>query len=239
MKALPHVGEKYGETICCAGVTIGREWRRQFPVPFRYLDDQKFERWQWIEYSWREATKDKRPESQRVQEGTIKPCESMPQKERANFLAPLILGSTSEAFENGQTLAFIRPIEPKFSYEKKQKEKIDQERIAYAGASRQLSFLTQQQAPLEPCPYEFRFKYRTEDGKHNHVCGDWETAAMFYNLSKTYGCQAALQMMDETFNRRYPKKGMVFAMGTNSKRPKQWLLVGVLRLNKVDQLPLI
>jgi hypothetical protein len=219
-------------------VIINREWRRQFPVPFRYLEDQKFGRWQWVEYDWREPKGDPRSESQRVQEGTIKPGEIMPEKERAAFLQPLIFGSTAEAQEQGHTLALIRPIEPKFSYAKKDEKQIEEERAEYAKATDQLSFLTQQQEPLKPCPYEFRFKYQTEDGPHNHKCGDWETAAMFYRFSRRYGEAEALRIMDQTFNKNYPEKGMAFAMGTDSRYPI-WLLVGVLRLDKIDQMALL
>ena len=67
VKALPHVGDRHGETVCCAGVTETGEWRRQFPVHFRTLEE-KFRRWQWIDYDWRKPKDDQRPESRRVQE---------------------------------------------------------------------------------------------------------------------------------------------------------------------------
>lgn len=102
-----------------------------------------------------------------------------------------------------------------------------------------MSFIAQQQEPLTPCPFEFRFKYRTDDGAHDHACGDWETAAMYYNFAKLYGEKGALKKMEDTFNFEYPEKGMVFALGTDSRYPSQWLLVGILRLDKVDQLNLL
>ena len=239
VKALPHVGDKHGETICCAGVTLDRQWRRQFPITFRYLENQKFSRWQWIEYRWRKPTDDKRPESQRVQDGTIIPGPKMPKRERANFLNPLVVASTSEAADSSKTLALIRPENPVFSFKKKRADKIDNERRDYAAAASQLSFFTKQQKPLEPCPYEFRFKYTTKDGPHDHLCGDWETAAMYFRFEKLYGVKKALKLMDETFNLEYPKNGMVFAMGTDSRYPSKWLLVGVIRLDEEDQIPLL
>ncbi len=62
---------------------------------------------------------------------------------------------------------------------------------------------------------------------------------MFYNLERQYGADFALQHMDRIFNQEYPRKGMVFAMGTHSRFPDVWLLVGVIRLNKDDQLSLL
>ncbi len=236
VKALPHAGSKHGETVCCAGVTLDRQWRRQFPVSFRYLEDQKFVRWQWVEYAWRKPTDDNRPESQRVQDDTIKLGNKMRVTERAEFLSPMIVGSTSEAADNGATLALIRPRNPVFSYKKKRSERIEKERREYAVAANQLSFLTQQKKPFEPCPYEFRFKYTTEDGDHDNVCGDWETAAMFYKFSRKYGDKDALRMMDETFNLDHPDKGMAFVLGTLIRNPSTWHLVGVIRLDEVDQM---
>lgn len=239
MKALPHVGEEHGEMVCCAGVTLNREWRRQFPVNFRYLKDKKFKRWQWIEYDWRKPTDDRRRESQRVQEGTIRPGRMMPRRERAAFLQPLIRGSTSEATERGETLTLIRPVEPRFRCRKKDTSTLDKERAAYALAADQLSFFAAAQRPLDPCPYEFIFRYQSEDGPHEHQCGEWETAAMYFKFSRRYGEQGALDRMMETFNNEYPEKGMVFAMGTHSRYPGTWLLVGVLRLDIVRQLNML
>ena len=48
VKALPHVGERHGETVCCAGGALKGEWRRQYPMHFRRLRNP-FARWQWIE----------------------------------------------------------------------------------------------------------------------------------------------------------------------------------------------
>ena len=71
VKALPHVGQRHGETVCCAGVTADGKWRRQYPIHFRRLKDQ-FKRWQWIEYYWiAPGPDDRRRESRRVQEDTI------------------------------------------------------------------------------------------------------------------------------------------------------------------------
>ncbi len=62
---------------------------------------------------------------------------------------------------------------------------------------------------------------------------------MYYNFVRLYGEEGALKKMDDTFNFEYPKKGMVFAMGTHSRYPTKWLLVGILRLDEVKQLPLL
>jgi len=62
---------------------------------------------------------------------------------------------------------------------------------------------------------------------------------MYWRFSRSEGEKPALDKMGEVFNEKYPEKGMVFAMGTNSRRPKQWLLNGVILLDETGQLPLL
>lgn len=241
MKALPRGGKIHGETVCCAGVTAELEWRRQYPIRFRYLADSTFKRWQWIEYDYRIPSDDDRPESRRVQEDSIvlgKVLTSSSQK--VNFLNSLILPSVETAMKRGQTLCLIRPRGSHFKWREKTSEQLDVERRDYALAAKQQSLFESDKEPLDPCPYEFSFSYESEDGKkHLGVCHDWETSAMYWQRSKEVGREGALKWMSEIFNSRYPAKGMVFAMGTHSRWPEQWLLNGVIRLDEVDQLPLI
>lgn len=163
----------------------------------------------------------------------------MPERERAGFLDGVIVPSTEVAAERGRTLALIRPSNVRFRYEKKHPQQIEKERQADASVARQGTFFDQELIALEPCPYAFRFDYETEDGKaHRNVCDDWEAAAMFYNFTKRYGDARALSMMHKAFNDDYPRKGMAFALGTHSRYPTTWLLVGVIRVDRVAQLGL-
>jgi hypothetical protein len=236
VKALPHVGEKHGETVCCAGVTADGQWRRQYPVHFRRLRENKFKRWQWIEYGYTRPTDDKRSESRRIQEDSLKVGRMMPRAERATFLNNIIVPSVDMARMRGQSLALIRPARIRFHWVEKSAEDIAEERATYVAAARQTSFLDEELAALEPCPYAFKFDYETEDRKrHKATCEDWETSAMFYNFRQQLGTEGALAKMSRTFNDEYPHKGVAFAMGTHSRRPI-WLLVGVIRLDPVSQL---
>lgn len=125
----------------------------------------------------------------------------------------------------------------RFRYRPKSPSEIANEQRAYAAAASQLSLLDQELRALEPCPFAFQFDYTTEDRKqHAATCDDWETSATFYKWERELGRESALAQMQQTFNVRYPHDGMVFAMGTHSRRPEQWLLVGVIRLDRVKQL---
>lgn len=236
VKALPHAGRRHGETVCCAGITEHGEWRRQFPIHYRRLIE-KFARWDVIEYEYRDPRDDKRVESRRVQEDTIKVVGKLAPKDRPNLLNPLIVPSTSAAARYGRSLALIRPQKAKFEATKKTEKQLAQERRAYAEAARQASFFDKELCELEPCPYAFTFKYEDQEGKsHNSTCDDWETTAMYRKFGRKYGEAQTLRMMKETFEKDFPSKGMAFAMGTHSRYPDVWLLVGIIRLDPVKQL---
>src|ERR1700753_1922591 len=90
VKAWPQPSEKYGETVCCAGVTPNGEWRRLFPIRYRHLDGPaKFARWDIIEYRPERPKDDTRTESRRVDEPTLKKIGQMPTRERGGFFDPL------------------------------------------------------------------------------------------------------------------------------------------------------
>jgi len=239
VKALPHAGRRHGETVCCAGVSATGSWRRQYPIHFRQLQHD-FSRWDWIEYDWiRPKGDDQRKESRRVQEHTLKVSGHMRENERAGFLNPLLCASTKHAASQGMSLALIRPKSSRFYWKKRTQIEIDKERKAYRAAAQQLSLLDSELAALNPCPYEFKFDYQCEDGQlHRATCDDWETTAMFNAFQRRYGEQRALTEMDRVFNHNYPAKGMAFAMGTHSRFPDIWLLVGVIRLDEISQLSL-
>lgn len=130
----------------------------------------------------------------------------------------------------GQTTTSETPVKP-FSAP----EFIAAEREGFRRAARQTSMLDLELEALEPVPYAFAFTYEDGTGPHTMRCGDWETSATFWYWSKSYGEQGALDRLTKTFGEDYPSKGMVFAMGTLKKRPKQWILLGVIRLDETTQ----
>lgn len=236
------MGQRNGETVCCAGITADGHWRRQYPIHFRRLREQ-FRRWQWIEYDWiAPGADDRRLESRRVQEDTIRLDSIMPHGQRARFLDPFLMGSTAEAASKGLSLALVRPSEVRFWWKSKTQEDIAAEKRAYQDAARQRSFLDPDidLIALKPCPYAFHFDWADADGKHHKAtCDDWETAATFYRREQSMGAENALASMERDFGSAYPQKGMAFAMGTHSRRPEQWLLVGVIRLDLAAQRSLL
>ena len=232
VKAVPRPSQHHGETVCCAGVTLSREWRRLYPVRFRQLKDNKFSRWQWVRYRWRPPTSDARKESRHIFEDSLRPGKLMPEDERTDFLEPLIVPSVKVAAARGDSLALIRPHEVRFRWKQKPEKRISAEKTAYESAAKQSSFFDSALAAIEPSPLEFRLSFRDEDGWHHHGCEDWETTATYWKFAARHNPNLGLKRLDQFYNRDYPAKGMVLAFGTMAKRPKTWLLLGVIRLDK-------
>ena len=237
VKALPHKSSNYFETVCCAGVGHDMKWRRLYPVAFRTLEaGQKFSRWDWVSYEYTTPSKDTRPESQKVDHETISVSKSMKPSERFALARRMTRERTDEAASLGESLTLLRPDNVRFSWRRKTDEEVAVERIKYAALADQLSFLHDAPKPLEPCPYEFTFKWRDVAGKgRTNICDDWETSTAFFVRRGSKGEQGALESLRDTFEVEYPQKGMRFALGTHSRRSAQWLLVGVIRVDETDQ----
>jgi hypothetical protein len=235
VKALPQPSSGYGETVCCAGVTADGAWKRLYPIRFRHLSgDSAFKRWDWVDFKYRKPTRDARAESCHVYEDTIRRNGSLKRDDRGPFMNRVLRPSINDAIAAGSSLAVIRPTNTRFTYKRKSPTEIAKEKAAYEKAARQKSFLDEDLKALQPTPYEFRFAFE-DDCKHSFTCGDWEAHAMFYRERTRTSETDALRWMDDTFNSKYPKAGMLFAVGNMAARPQTWQLLGVLRVEGLDQ----
>jgi hypothetical protein len=228
VKAVPQPSQRYGETVCCAGITRQGEWRRLYPIRFRRLKDKSFARWQWIRCRTARRSSDSRTETRRVSEDTIVPLRSIKASERPSFIQPLIRGSVAAAAHDGLSLTLIRPLESHFSWVRRKQDEIDVERTAYKLAARQQDLFDAGIAAIEPCPFNFRLKFRDESGWHDHHCEDWETEAAFWNISRWHGEAEALDHLDRAYNEDRPARGLVLALGNMAARPQTWLLLGIM-----------
>jgi hypothetical protein len=236
VKALPQPSRKYGETVCCAGVTPDGLWKRLYPIRYRHLaGETAFSRWDIVRFRYRPPRQDKRAESCNVEENSIEIVGEMPRKERSRVLNPLILPSVGAAARRRDSLALIRPTSTRFFHRRKTSAALNEERAAYAEAARQGSLLDKELETLQPTPYEFKFHFRDEEAEHTYTNGDWEAHAMFYSGRRRGKTETdVLAWMDHVFNVEYPTSGMAFAVGNQAKRPHVWQLLGVVRLDKLS-----
>jgi hypothetical protein len=236
VKAVPQVGARHGETVCCAGVTRDFEWRRLYPIRFRRLqNDAKFTRWQFLQYEATRPTHDVRIESRHVFEDKLSPGPLLTPTERVTLVSKMTRKSAKHASELGQTLALVRPSRLEFSIKPRKREDHEALCSAYELAASQKSFIDPELKAFRPPPFHFRVRFEDADGMHNHECGDWETIATFTKWSDRYGEERAIKDLTKKYNEEYFSKGMVVALGTLAKRPQTWTLLGMIRADESAQ----
>lgn len=241
IKAAPQVGQKHGETVCCAAIDLEGNWLRLYPVSFRHLDDaQKFSRWDRVRFNWSLPKDDQRIESRRIDQQTLSIVGKLPKKERQGFLGSRIVTSLDKEREEGRSLALLQCEILGFFHEKKSAEEIAEETAKFQAMRNQADlFNAKPLIPHRPAPYKFKYRYKTDDGLREGTCQDWETEATFYNWSKLYGEEETLDRMCRVFGEEFPEKGMLLAMGTHSLHPDTWPINGVIRLDEIQQLSLL
>ena len=212
-------------------------------MPFRNLrKEQKFARWDWIEYDWVQPTDDRRLESQKVDPDSIVVKGEMPKRDRVRLLNPLVRRSFAESDARGDSLTLIRPKTISFRWKKKTPEDLDKEAKKHAELSRQLPMFGEVVEDWEPSPYAFKLYWTDQDGKRrNHDMDDWETLGAFFRFSADYGEERALELIKEKYEKERFSKGLVLAFSTHKRRnltvgpENQWLLVGLLSLEDTGQ----
>lgn len=237
VKAAPNPSQTYGETVCCAGVTPEGNWLRLYPVNFRDLKtNQQFKRWDRVGFKWRLPKDDRRIESRRIDPDSLEIKGELKKNGRASFLSPVEVTSLDKEEKAGKSFALLRPREiKKFYYQPKNKKELEKETREFELFHKQMSlFEEKSNKPYKPCPYEFKYKYVTDDGNREGTCQDWEIDATFYKWKKIYGEEKALKEMLRKFGDEFPEFGITFAMGTHSIW-KNWLINGIIRLDESDQ----
>lgn len=243
VKAQPHRSSRYSETVCCAGIGRDGRWRRQYPVPFRILNDsQKFRRWDWITYTWVRPKDDRRQESQKVDPSSLVVSGSIKRSERTSLLNPLVRKSFREADENGESLTLLRPRRIKLAWLEKSDTELEEERAKHRQLANQLSLFDTSAKPLEPCPFQLVLEWEDHEGKNRrHECDDWETSAAFGRFQREYGREEALDTIKRKYEDEYFESGLALAFSTHKRRnltrstQNQWLLVGMIRLDHDSQ----
>lgn len=101
VKATPQPSEKYGDTVCVAGIRLDgarSTWIRLYPIAFRYLgDDAQFAKYDVIELNVRRRDSDSRNESYTPEEGSwVKVGHLPPWKSRHEIIRDIEPTSTCE-----------------------------------------------------------------------------------------------------------------------------------------------
>lgn len=240
VRTYPMPAHKGVEVSCTAGVTDDDKWIRLFPVPYRFLgEDRRFKKYQWIELNAREASNDSRPESFHPDIDSIKIIsERLPStsnwQSRKKIIMPLLSHCLcclkAERDQKGfPTLGLFRP-------EKITRLVIEQDSAEWtpdelAKLRRHTLFSSTPVTELEKIPYKFKYEFTCPERNcpgHSLSCTDWELGASYRNWIRRYGPAG----WESKFMQRYEyemihKNDTHFYVGTLHQHPANWIIVGL------------
>ena len=196
VKAYPNPSNKYGETVCCAGVDITtHEWVRLYPIPFRDLDDErKFKKYSIITVNCSKPQDDKRPESYRVDIDSIKildqwdTTDKWERRKSVVFKLPVksMCQVLKDADEKDFSLALVKPVDIGFEWKKVSLSDPTAKEQCYA----QLSFFNKQKQAIEEIPYDFYYLFHcagvADCPRHKLSIIDWEIGQAYRDWRRRY-----------------------------------------------------
>ncbi|MFC7545202.1 hypothetical protein [Plantactinospora sp. GCM10030261] len=200
VKAAPNPSERYGETVCVAGLSLDlhrRGWIRLYPINFRELTDEgRFRKYDIVSVAAKPARQDQRRESWKpilhslTNEGHLAPW-----KHRRKWLDPHVeesmcrLNRSSRDDPSAQSLALVRVmdvsgliLEPHPGWTPEEQRKIN----LYVN---QLDlFASHDRTPLEAPRFRCAYRYRCCDPTcrgHRQGVLDWELVALQRRLGRS------------------------------------------------------
>lgn len=225
VRTYPNPSTQYHETVCTGGITDQGEWRRLYPVPLRYLDErQKFHTWDVIKVAVRPSRHDKRPESRSPDLGTIEIVDKLKSWDsKVQWVCPFSFESLEEMKSAGRSLGSVRigevlDLEAKpapAEWDAKRQQKLSQ------------LMLFDRTLPLEPVPFQFRFKWRDLCGaEHNSLVISWEMAETYRQYRERY--DNPIDKMKRILLDDYlsSKRNSEFFMGNHSRFRKTFMVCG-------------
>lgn len=201
VKTYPCLSKKYDELVCTAGLREDGSWIRIFPVPFRKLEPySQYSKYDWIEIDLEKNTKDFRPESFRPVslDTPIKKVGHVDTKngwaarkelvlrhvytDMGKLLADCKATQVSLAVLKAKITGFeIKAVEREWDAKKLEEVKANQN---------QLDLFEQKEVfeVVKKLPYEFSYKFTTDDGKpHTLMIEDWELGTLYWNCLLSSG----------------------------------------------------
>lgn len=261
VKTYPTLSQKYGETVCTAGLREDGSWVRIYPVPFRRLDAaEQYRKFDWIECDLRKSSKDRRPETRHPTEpeaihrvGHIDTKDEWSERRdivlrKATVhtnLATLING----AKENKMSLAVFKPARVLgFIVEKAERDWDPKKLEAMKAESSQLGLFDVKSwsKPFEvipKLPYKFSYHFSDSEGKKSKLqILDWEIGALYWKcLRSVKGDEGkALDKVRAKYLDDFIQKDLHFFLGTTLQfhqvGTNPWVIVGVFPIPHERQL---
>jgi hypothetical protein len=243
VKAAPNPSEKYGETVCVAGIRTDLTnpgWVRLYPINHRDLaSDDKFRKYDMISVDAAPASQDHRRESWRPRLNTLTRVDHLePWKPRRAWLDTYVedsmcrLNASARERSDAKSLALIAPQDvgglkisrhPGWSHDEQQK--IDQ----YVA---QLDLLDDRdRTPLEAPRFKAAYKYRCHDSQcrgHEQGLLDWEFVALQRGLAHYSDDEIRRRLTEQFLDMMCaPSRLTAFYVGNQAKRAHVFSVLGV------------
>ncbi len=238
VKAYPNPSRKHVETVCCAGLDLNTgQWIRLYPVPFRLLqDEKKFKKYSVIQVGCHKAADDHRPESYKVDTGTIKVLETIDTSDKWERRKELIMPALAESMcrvcqlgeEKKKSLALVRPVDIGFEWQDAKLEEVGEEK---QDSYKQLSFTHVEIKPIEKIPYDFYYTFKCTEDRclgHRMLIIDWEINQAFRQWRHKYKPESVLleKIKEKWLQTMCQKADPYFFVGNMHRFPKTFMVLG-------------
>ncbi|WP_255657800.1 hypothetical protein [Actinoplanes sp. L3-i22] len=243
VKAAPNPSEKYGETVCVAGLStdlMNPGWVRLYPINVRALDDdESFRKYDLISVDATPAAQDQRRESWRPRmTSMIKVRHLKPWKPRRAWVDPYVVDSMCElnraAIENAnaKSLGLVRPREVVGIRIKQHPGWTPEEQRKIDGYVNQLDlFSEEERIPLQAPRFKVAYRYFCQDTKcrgHEQGLLDWEFVALQRRLRHLPDSELAGELESKFLTMMCDaSRDVAFYVGNQAKRAHVFSVLGV------------
>ena len=239
VRTYPVPARKGIEVSCTGGITDSGEWIRLFPVPYRFLEeDRRFRKYQWINVSVAKSKNDTRPESFTPNLDTLTIGERLSTADnwraRREIVRPLMRPSLcaiqhERDAKRSPTLGIFKPGQiTRLVIE-------DAEQASWTPG--QLNTLRQipmfQSAPaqeLEKIPFDFKYQFccsASSCSGHTLTCFDWEMGQAYRRWRRQYGDNWERPFRSRFESEMINKNDTHLFVGNLHQFPTSWIIVGL------------
>src|ERR1051325_6808711 len=213
-KTYPELSTKYYETVCTGGTLEDGRFIRLYPIPFRYLSDDKlFSKYQWLKVKIMKSRDDPRPESYKVNPESISVIDSVPSDKKGWRNRSLLIfkddkyqfKSAEALFERNKitkiSMGFVKPKSiDDIIIEERPKKELDDflKKLAQnkekSKQAQLFDFTVEEVKKLEFVSKRFKVYWHCDDPRctgHKMSILDWEA----YELARKVGVEKALEKL--------------------------------------------
>ena len=243
VKTYPTLSAKYDELVCTAGFREDGTWVRIYPVPFRkFAFNQRYSKYDWVEYDLIKNSADFRPESYRPIK-TDEPPEKIGHlgthnnwADRKKIVLNKVYTNLSALISEAKnkaictSLAVFKPTKIlDFTYTPDKREWSPKKLEKF----KQFDIFEDPFEIVKRVPYKFQYVFLDDENRRSKLMiEDWETCELFWKCLKRYGNEkiACEKVRAKYFDDFAQKKDLYFFLGTiyvnHYRAPNPFIIIG-------------